>query len=293
MKEHDIVGHHRGRSKLNKAFLIWGLLASVLLTACSVAAAPAVALPVQRLPLSANQQVFIEIDHGSLDISNASSGAVEISGQAPAGEGKSLQLRIAADGIHITFKAPARPFWQQGGAILRLSVRVPNGALVSINTFDAGIVIHDFTGNVSVTAVSGEITIDDSKGSFDVKSNRGNVTAQASSGKVHFAGNYGVLSMVNTHGESSAATIMGTVRFAGLISAGDQVALETDHGPVEIQLAQASNVTVQVGTTTGVVTCTMPGLQYRGQACGGTLQAGQGQLKVRTVSGGVTLGQLP
>ncbi len=277
---------------MNKAPLALGILAGVLLSACSPAAVT-VELPVRRLPLSANQSVFIDIDQGNLDIGSAGSGTVEVFGQAGSGEEQSLQVRTAADGVHITFKAPTRPFWQQGGPVPHLDVRVPNGASVRINTFDAGIAIHDFTGNVSVTAVSGDITIDNSQGNFNIRSNRGNVMAEAASGKLHLAGNYGVLSMVNTHGESSASTIMGTVRFAGPISAGDEVALETDHGPVEIQLAETSDATVQVGTTTGVITCTMPGLQYHGQGCGGTLQTGQGQLKVRTVSGTVTLEQLP
>jgi DUF4097 and DUF4098 domain-containing protein YvlB len=259
------------------------------LQACS--AAPVLQLPVQRQPLSKGQTLFVDIDDGSLDISSQGSVVVEISGQAP--RGQTVLVTTGTDGVHITSKAEKHPFWQTGTSLLHLNLRVPNGTSVTVNSFDAGMVIHDFSGNLSVSAASGDISLRHSDGNFAIMSNRGNVSVEGTTGAVHLAGNYGLLAMTNTHGTSAAATIMGTVRYEGTISAGDQVSLETDHGPVEIQLGSASNVTVKAGTTSGVVTCTIPGLHYDGQGCAGTLQAGKGQLNVRTVSGNATLVQLP
>ncbi len=274
---------------MKRATLICGAVACVLLQACG--AAPGVQVPVQRQPLSMGQAVWIDINNGTLDISNQGSAEVEVSGQASQGE--TVQVTPGADGVHITSKAPSRPFWKQGTPVLDLNIRVPNGAFVHINTFEAEITIHDFAGGMIVTAVAGDISVRNSQGDFEIKSNRGNVTVEATSGTIHLAGNYGVLSIIHTRGTSDASTIMGTVRFSGTISAGDQVSLETDHGPVEIQLGSTSDVTVKMGTTSGVVTCMMPGLHYDGQACTGTLRAGEGQLQVRTVSGSATLEQLP
>ncbi len=265
------------------------MAACILLQACS--AAPTVQLPVQRHPLLRGQAVYIDIDSGSLDISSQGSSEVEVAGQAP--QEQAVQVTTAADGLHITSKAQSRPFWQQGTPVLHLNLTVPSGSAVNVQSFDAGMVVHDFNGNMTISTVSGEISLRHSKGNFAIASNRGNVVVEGTSGAIHLAGNYGLLSMTDTHGTSHASTIMGTVRFAGAISAGDQVSLETDHGPVEIQLGSASDVTVKIATTSGVVTCMMPGIRYDGQGCTGSLQAGEGQLKVRTVSGAATLQQLP
>ena len=64
---------------------------------------------------------------------------------------------------------------------------------------------------------------------------------------------------------------------------------ETDHGPVQIDLDLNSDVTVRVRTTSGVVTCMVPGVSYNGAACDGSLGSGAGLLQVRTVSGSTTL----
>ena len=275
---------------MKRTILTCCVLAFLVLQTCNPAPAT---LPIQNLALPKGQPLSIDMDSGALELSGTDEATVQVSGEAPSMDDRALQVASEANGVHIRFKTPSRWFWQPRNAILHLSVRVPRGAAVNINTFDTGIDVQDFTGNMTITAVSGDITIRNSQGNFAIQSNRGNVTTETTRGELHVAGNYGVLSMVNAHGVLGAATIMGTVRFVGPIGARDNVNLETDHGPVEMQLASDSDVTVQVRTTSGVITCTMPGVQYAGQGCAGTLGAGKGQLDVRTVSGSVTLGQQP
>jgi DUF4097 and DUF4098 domain-containing protein YvlB len=172
-------------------------------------------------------------------------------------------------------------------------LRLPRDVSIDVNSFDATVNVYDFTGKADITSVSGNIDIRNSSGVFIIKSNRGNVRVQTSKGDIHLAGNYGVLSAIDTRGGLSASTIMGMVRFTGHVGSGDNVSLETDHGPVEIQLGQGSDARVHISTTTGVVTCSFPGLSYEGQGCGGTLGTGGGQLGVRTVSGSATINPIP
>lgn len=267
------------------------ILGMLMLQSCN--AAPASHLPPRSLPLARGQGVFVEAETGRIDVSGTSSGALEIAGQAPSAAADALTITTSGDGVHITSKAPRHLFWQPAPAPLQLSLRVPDGAAITIDGFDPTVVIDGLSGKATITTVSGRITIQNSRGDFGITSNRGDVAVISSSGQVHVAGNYGLLSLQDARGTLGAATIMGTVRFAGAIGAADSVSLETDHGPVEIQLAQNSDATVQVGTTTGVITCIMPGLHYAGQGCAGALNTGEGRLTVRTVSGNVTLGQMP
>jgi DUF4097 and DUF4098 domain-containing protein YvlB len=77
------------------------------------------------------------------------------------------------------------------------------------------------------------------------------------------------------------------------ICSSDSLKFETDHGPVQIRLDGNSDVFVNAGTTSGVVTCTVPGLSHRGQAWGGRLGEGQGRIEVRAVSGEVMIQPQP
>ncbi len=278
---------------MNRNTLAIGLLACLLLQACTSASAPTFELGSQSLPLSSGQALFVNVDNGALDIAGTSSGTLEVSGHGPSADKNVFSVTPRPDGLHVAWKTPRRPFWQPAAPAFDVDLRVPKGTSIVINGFNLAITVDGFDGTVTITTVSGQISVANSRGDFKISSNRGNVTIESSSGQLHVAGNYGVLSLLHSHGELSAATIMGTVRFAGLIAAGDSVSLETDHGPVEVEIADASDVTVQASTTSGVVTCTVPGLHYTGQGCGGSLQAGQGQLKLRTVSGSATLAPLP
>lgn len=275
---------------MHKAIPVLTILAFLILQACS--STPAVPLPHQSMPLSGARAVFVNVDTGTLEITGTSSATLDISGQVPSTDRNALRVTPSADGIHIVLKEPSRTFWQPA-APLQLRLQVPKGATLVVNAFDAIIALDRFDGKASITAVSGQITVRDSTGDFRITSNRGDVTIASSHGQLHVAGNYGTLSLLDSHGVLSAATIIGKIRFAGQVASADSVSLETDHGPIEIQLAQTSDVAVQVGTTSGVITCTVPGLYYTGQGCRGSLQSGRGQLQVRTVSGSVTLQLLP
>jgi hypothetical protein len=131
------------------------------------------------------------------------------------------------------------------------------------------------------------------KGLAVLRVNRGDVIIESSKGEFHLPGNYGLLSLTDVSGIIEASTIMGTIRYQGRVGAADQVKLETDHGPVEAWLNPDSDVTVMVGTTTGVVDCVIPGLSPDGAGCTGQMGTGEGRLQVRTVSGKVDLKLTP
>ncbi|MGE5072359.1 MAG: hypothetical protein ACM3MF_02945 [Anaerolineae bacterium] len=262
------------------------------LAACApVHPQPAVSAP-QTLPLSQGQAVFIDIQDGILNVTSTSSGQLEVSGLPASTDDKAFSLSYMDDGVHLILKRQ-RSLFLQNQVPIQVGVSLPKGRVIHITNYDAALRFRSFDGEANITSLSGQVSVQDSTGNFTINADRADVMVGSTTGQVHIAGNYGLLSILDAHGTLSASTIMGTVRFAGPIAAGDIVSLETDHGPVEIQLAETSDVTVRVRTTSGVITCSMPGLDYAGQGCAGSLNGGQGQLKVRTVSGGVMLQRLP
>jgi DUF4097 and DUF4098 domain-containing protein YvlB len=94
-------------------------------------------------------------------------------------------------------------------------------------------------------------------------------------------------------GETAVSTIMGNVVFDGLIQAGDFVRLETDHGLISVNLDQDSDLSLQVSSISGDVVCMLPKVSSSTRSCAGIIGKGNGTLKIRTVSGAITLQLTP
>jgi hypothetical protein len=278
---------------VKKSYFIVSLALCSLLAACGPARSSAIELPTQTLPLSNGQAVFIDAESGSVDITSGAGGAVEISGQVPSADAGTFAVMRDSDGIHIIAKEKGGFLQPRSSLALELKVRVPNGTSVHADTYDAVIKVHDFTGQVNIASTGGDVQVQNSTGQFNVKANRGNVAIGASSGEIQVAGNYGLISLQDARGAMGVSTILGTVDFTGSVRAGDTLNLETDHGPVAVQLASDTDASVLVATTSGAVTCLVPGIQPVGAGCAGTLQDGRGQLKIRTVSGSIMLQSQP
>ena len=106
-------------------------------------------------------------------------------------------------------------------------------------------------------------------------------------------GNYGLLALENARGNIGVSTIMGTIVFDGLIQADDILRLETDHGPISVNLNRSSDLTLKVRSTSGDVACMLPDVISSARTCEGTVNSGGGVLNIRTVSGTVTVQSIP
>jgi hypothetical protein len=274
---------------MNRLFIVAATLFCVFLAACSPKPTNTTTLSPEDFSLNQGQSITVDIDSGSLNITQSENGYVDVSGTISDSQVAGYKTTHALDGFHLVAKKVGSPFFQADAFPTQINLKLPAGILTKVNTFDADVNIQDYSGEVNITSVAGNLLANNVKGKLTLISNRGTVTAQKSSGELHLLGNYGLLSLLDSHGTLSATTIIGTVRFNGKIEPGDNLKFETDHGPVEIQLDPASDAAVQIDTTTGVVVCSVTGINYKGERCTGTLGGGQGQLQVRTVSGNVTL----
>jgi DUF4097 and DUF4098 domain-containing protein YvlB len=86
---------------------------------------------------------------------------------------------------------------------------------------------------------------------------------------------------------------MGTINFTGLIHAGDNVRLETDHGPVDVNLEADSTLTLAAQSTSGDMACMVSGVNSSTRWCNGQFGTGDGALQIRTVSGAVWIRTTP
>ena len=265
------------------------LFACLVLSACGPRVSSLTALPPRSFPLGGDQAVLVEVDTGLVQITGGGNGNVQISGTLSAAQAVDYSAVQSADGIHVVAHYKGSYFFRPSEPPVQLDLQVPTGARVLVQTYDAATNAQDFHGSLQVTSTAGNILLENATGQAVLKSNRGDIRVQNSSGEIDAIGNYGLISLVGVQGKINASTIVGTIQFGGRVGAGDAVDLETDHGPVQIDLDPTSAATVQVRTTSGVVTCMVPGVSYNGAACDGSLGMGAGQLQVRTVSGSVLL----
>jgi hypothetical protein len=263
------------------------LLFCLLVYACASKNSP-IPLPTETIQVQEGQSVFIRLDVGEITVLGGEDKQVRVDGETLFPDQTEYNVTNVSNQIQIVAKSSGNR-----SSHVSLSVRVPDHIKLKIETEYASIAIHDYVGDVEAASTSGDIVIQNVRGNIVARSNRGDVNVQASTGKVSVVGNYGLLTLERTNGDVGVSTIMGTITFKGPIRAGDDVRLETDHGPVAVHLSQDSNLVLQVRSTSGDVACLLPNLSTSLRACDGAFHSGDGALTIRTVSGAVTLQLIP
>jgi hypothetical protein len=247
------------------------------------------AIPSQSFAIQPGQRVFIELNSGELNIHGTTDDRLLISGELASPSHTNYQVDSTADEIRIVADYSKPLLSSSTDPPVRLEVQIPADAHLRIETFDAEIALHEVRGTVEVDSSAGDILAEKLNGDISLRSGRGNIRAAGCSGTVRVIGEYGILVMEDVQGDVGSSTIMGTIRFLGGIDSD----LETDHGPVEIDLAPSSNLVLSINTTGGDLTCSFPGLRVTPRSCQGQVGNGKGSLSVRTVSGKVNFQPMP
>ncbi|HLO16026.1 MAG TPA: DUF4097 family beta strand repeat-containing protein [Anaerolineales bacterium] len=268
---------------------IIALFLCLSLSACIVENSP-VQLPSQVIQVTDGQSILIRLNEGELTVLGGENKQVRVDGQTLFPEKTNYNVTTVNDQIQIVTNYTGN---RLSNPSIHLEVSVPNGAKLKIETEFASIVVRGYQGDLEASSVSGDILIEDVNGTIVARSNRGNIKVQDSLGKISVVGNYGLLTTANTRGDIGVSTIMGTITFNGSILADDDVRLETDHGPVVVNLSPDSSLNLQARSTSGDVACMLPNISTTLRTCNGSLNSGDGALNIRTVSGAVTLQLIP
>ena len=241
----------------------------------------------QTVELESGKTLYLNVGSGSVHITAGESSEVEISGLALEG----IRLDERTDGIEIIVGSQGgNPRLNQA----ELQIRVPKGTPLDVVTYAADVTLEDLAGQVKVMSVAGKVTAQRLSGDILLKSGRGDVLVRESFGEVRVLGEHGLLQLVNLHGKVSSATIMGTIDFTGPIIQGDDVFLETDHGPVRVTVLEPFGMQVKAWTASGDVACMIAGLSQTVDGCAGVAGTEtDGKLTIKTVSGEISIKKLP
>ena len=198
---------------------------------------PTILVP-EEFSLSKGQTMIVDVNSGLLNITQAADQYAGISGTISNSQVVNFKTTLEADGLHIVSKYTGNSFFQGTVPPIQINLYVPAGISIRVNTLIQMSISMIIAGQQNLTSVAGALTANHVGGRLALFSNRGNVTVENSNGELNLLGNYGLLYCTDSHGTVSASTIIGTIRFLGMVEAGDDVNLETDHASIEIQLGR-------------------------------------------------------
>ena len=234
-------------------------------------------------PISKIGSLSIVLDDGSINIQ---------------GDGASDEIRIESD-VDISKEIKIAnsngmdqyllDLKDQATAPKLLQITLPAGISLSIDSFESKIEIENLSGGIHIESVASPIGLINISGTVKIKDERGNIDILNSAGVMDIVGIHGVFNFSDCHGLISSNTILGKLIYSGTIRGNDEIIFETDHGPVVINLSNNSNVTLTGHSTSGEVISTFPGMKINLRDVIGQVGDGLGKIKIRTVSGTITL----
>jgi hypothetical protein len=270
-------------AKMNRIRLV--IIFCCYLSACATERT-SVELPPQTVKVEPGQTLLIQLDKGQVQVLGSEGEQIEIGGHTFFPDEIGYKVIQMNDKIQIIAENAGN---QRSSQLISLQVHVPHHIRIDIETSSASILVHDYEGDVEATSVSGDISAQNVHGNITTRSNRGDVKVEHSLGKFSIVGNYGLLTVVDVSGDIGVSTIMGTITFEGPIRMDDTVRLETDHGPIAVNLSPDSALSIQVRSTSGDVSCMLRGITSSLRTCDGVFNSVGGQLMIRTVSGAITV----
>lgn len=279
-----------GRTIMNRLLISILTLLLCLVSACRPVPEQYMDLESHIVKTAASQTVLIQVNHGEVIILESDGQNLRVGGQVLFADGMDYQVSSAENQILV--KANVSRV-NSVGSPLRIEVHVPKNMDVKVETESASIFVTKYHGVLEVASTSGNISIEEVIGRLTLRSNRGNIMVSKSSGIISVVGNYGALTVQDVNGKTGISTIMGKVVFDGMVQDGDFIHIETDHGSVSVNLKRDSALSFEAHTTSGEMVCLLPYLSSTTRTCDGKIGVGNGGLKIRTVSGPVTMQLLP
>jgi hypothetical protein len=267
--------------KLFRRLIIFIIVLSI--TACG-SNLPAPEINFQNsYPINKIGSISIVLDEGSIIVKgNSASNEIKIESDVDVSKAIKITDLDGSDLLSLDFKDRVdKP------KILR--VTLPEDINLSIISFEGKVEINGLSNEIHIESIASPISLINISGFVNIKDERGNVDLFNSTGVFNIMGIHGIFIIFDCHGLITSSTILGKLIYSGTIQGNDEIGFETDHGSVVINISEKSNVTLIGHSTTGEVISTIPGMKINLRDVIGQIGDGTGKLKIRTVSGSITL----
>jgi len=214
-------------------------------------------------------------------------------------DGPPLWVRHKDGELEVAYERPGWPGpfgWLIGRhrrQVAVISLAVPRDCEVDLGVVASGLMVSGLRAPLVARTVSGEITLAGCSGQVEAQTVSGAVQAHGVAGDLRAHTVSGDLTLVEGGGTVGARTISGTVTLDVSTPGAGDIRVTTVSGDVTIRLPHASDLQVQVQSTSGQVASAFDELHREGRpalrSIRGRLGAGTGRLQASTTSGHVAL----
>lgn len=172
----------------------------------------------------------------------------------------------------------------------RLTISAPSGTRLDVDSQSAPISLQGIAGGGSLRTTNGAIRLDDAGGDLSAKSVNGSIVGAGLQGTMQLHTKNGGIDVTQSHGIFDVTTTNGSIVLdAELVPARHRVA--TINGGVTVRLRGEPSLRIDAHTTNGRVVVQRPIAlgEHSSKALDGVIGAGDGELSISTVNGGITI----
>jgi len=229
--------------------------ASLALLAAAIVMAPSARAEetVKSFTVSGRATVRVETNDGSVRVSASDTKQVEFRVEYQGYElNKSLTVETRQDGDKVELVARVRGHWGiswgHNSRNLRIEVRMPREADLSVDTGDGSVQAASINGSVKVHTGDGSVKADSLTGTIDLHTSDGSITVDTLKGDIRLRTGDGSIEARNVDGKVEADSGDGHIRLAGRF---DALNVKTGDGSVDTQVQPGSKMTTSWSVRTG------------------------------------------
>ena len=203
----------------------------------------------QRRPAAADGAVSIENMAGSIKVTGWDRAEVQVRGTLA--DNAELELTGSERKVHVEVAPEGNPMAKSD-----LDVMVPAGSSVSIEGFQATIIVAGVSGSVKAETVNGTITHAGPSKEVSLQSVNGAVETSKASGRVNVEAVNGTITVRDSSGELEASTVNGKLTVTG--GPYTHAKIETVSGGARFDAALAPKASLSVESVSGSVELVFP-----------------------------------
>jgi len=207
----------------------------------------------ETYPVGPGAEVDIDVLSGTVIIEAWSQNLVEVTGTL--GDGvESLEIDGDEDGVYIEVEHD-EDFHGKQQVSTDLTIRVPKGAMLSVETVSASISVAGVTGELDLESVSGKINVVTKPAALDVETVSGSIFVESAPADSDVSSVSGKIEIRATGGSIDVENVSGkTMIHGGVIDDGD---LESVSGDITCHAIPGPDGSLDIETMSGTITVTI------------------------------------
>jgi DUF4097 and DUF4098 domain-containing protein YvlB len=228
--------------------------ATILIAAWMMVGVGWTAQPVNEShPIDPGSEVGIEVLSGTVVIEAWSQNLVEVTGTL--GDGvEDLEIDADEDGVYIEVEYDEQYHGRQD-VDTDLTIRVPAGVAMSVETVSASVSVTGLTGELDVETVSGAVDIASMPSELDIETVSGSIHVDRAPHEADISSVSGLIEVREAGGMLDAENVSGSITIhGGVIDGGD---FETVSGDITCHAVPNPGSSLDIETMDGTITLTI------------------------------------